>query len=715
MRRFRSRSRRGTSRTPNPTAVSPARYASALHVTVAIALAFVYSISFAALIFSGTLHAGFGAGVEAGLVAVAVVGAAVAIFSRFPIAFAGPDSNPTAVLVLAGAGLPAMLAAERVSTMLAIVVLTTAVTGIALFAAGAWGAARVIRYIPEPMIGGFNAASGALVLLGALHVLGPHPAGALIVASLLCGVVFFALQRWPVAVPLLFIGSLAVLPAYSLLAHVRLDALHREGWLFTMPHAAPAFAWNVLRAPVAWNAVLASLPQMLVVAAVAAATLLLNAGGLELLTHVDVDLDRELRVAGIANLGAAVLGGFVGILSFARSSILYTLGVRSRYVTLVAAVAAAIALIAGPWRVVDAIPVFAPAGLLMALGAGIAKRWLFGERRSSGDAVTMWTIVAITIWLGFVPGIVAGLAVGCVTFVVRYGRVDPIEYRWDGTAIRSSLQRSAHESSVLAEHGDHVRIFTLRGFIFFGIADRIYRELLELAQQRENMLWIVLDFSDVTGIDTSATAAFVKFARAIDADRVQFMVCGMPGPVAALWNARLGEHLRPLAFEDRDQALEYCEGQVLLLFDSYEQEPAPFERWLDAQFGSELAASIRGALVPLRFDTGDVLGEAGERADRMFFIERGRVAVLAGGERLVRLRSIGALSMIGEMGLYHHAPRTATLVAEMPTIVRVLTRDALDTMEATDPHAANAFHGIIVRLLAERLEYQNRAIAALSG
>ena len=42
-----------------------------------------------------------------------------------------------------------------------------------------------------------------------------------------------------------------------------------------------------------------------------------------------------------------------------------------------------------------------------------------------------------------------------------------------------------------------------------------------------------------------------------------------------------------------------------------------------------------------------------------------------------------------------------------------LTKTAFDDMQEKDPAAAVAFHKLIIRLLADRLEFANREISAL--
>jgi SulP family sulfate permease len=70
-------------------------------------------------------------------------------------------------------------------------------------------------------------------------------------------------------------------------------------------------------------------------------------------------------------------------------------------------------------------------------------------------------------------------------------------------------------------------------------------------------------------------------------------------------------------------------------------------------------------------------------------------------------------TVVGEMGFYRQVPRTASVIAEEPSVVYRLTREAFDRMQTQDPAAASVFHKLIIRLLSDRLEFANREIAAL--
>ena len=696
-------------------------FVPALNAFVVAVLVFASAVSFAAVIFSGPLAAGVGIAIDSALIAVTIGGGFIALRSAFAYAIGGPDSNPTAVLALVAAVASAQaVKGESFATVMMIVTLATACTGMLFFVLGRAGAGRVIRYIPQPMIAGFNAAAGVLVAAGAIRVLAAHsPQAAHIGVGIAFGVLIVVLSRrfGSAAISAVLIGAVVATLAGAWFAHLPLDVLRENGWLFSFPHPSPWLPWTG-SGHVDWRVVVAHIPDLLVVAIVATATLLMSSSGLELSTGHDVDLDRELRVAGIANMVSACFGAMVSYVSFARSSMNYGLGTRTRAVGGAVALAAALLVVVGPDRAIAFVPVFATAGLLIAIGCNLVYDWLIRapRRHSIGDTITIWLIVITVVKAGFIAGIFVGLAAGCITFVIRYSQIDAVKRRASAATIHSRLLRSRREVEMLIEHGSRIRIFELRGYIFFGIADRIYQELLACSQAIESPAWIILDFTAVTGLDSSAADAFAKLLRNQNPSAdVRVVVAGMRARVAQLWNGALTDDLRPFAFDDLDLALEWCETELLRFVDSSAGTPATIDLWLSEQLGSDVAPFVRRHMKRVELDTGDALCVAGEPSDRMYIIESGRVAVIAGDEEPRRIMSVGAHATIGELGLYRHMLRSATVVAEVPTVAYELSRDGLDEIEAQEPAASTAFHAAVIRGLGDRMEYQNGFLTALLG
>jgi len=79
----------------------------------------------------------------------------------------------------------------------------------------------------------------------------------------------------------------------------------------------------------------------------------------------------------------------------------------------------------------------------------------------------------------------------------------------------------------------------------------------------------------------------------------------------------------------------------------------------------------------------------------------------------LRLRSMVGHTIVGEMGLYRTQPRGASVRADQLTVAYRMTRHALDQMEKDDPDLAYAFHKLVIRTLAARLDFANREVASL--
>ena len=127
------------------------------------------------------------------------------------------------------------------------------------------------------------------------------------------------------------------------------------------------------------------------------------------------------------------------------------------------------------------------------------------------------------------------------------------------------------------------------------------------------------------------------------------------------------------------------------------------------------AAVLMGYLELEYFDEGEYLIRQGAESTDLFFVESGRVAVQleSTGQSPVRVRSMGAGTVVGEVALYLGVPRSASVIAELPSVVYRLTLDAMERMKKQDPEVAASFHVLIVRLVAGRLMATNKLVQAL--
>jgi SulP family sulfate permease len=155
---------------------------------------------------------------------------------------------------------------------------------------------------------------------------------------------------------------------------------------------------------------------------------------------------------------------------------------------------------------------------------------------------------------------------------------------------------------------------------------------------------------------------------------------------------------------------------LLLYHEVGDASTHSFESWLHHEFDGLISFDrIAQFMERQELETGALLFKQGEAADSVVFQESGGVAITINDEygRSIRLRRMIGHTVMGEMGFYRDMPRTADVVAEAPTVVYRLTREAFDRMQEKDPVAAAALHKLIIRLLSDRLDFANREISAL--
>ena len=117
-----------------------------------------------------------------------------------------------------------------------------------------------------------------------------------------------------------------------------------------------------------------------------------------------------------------------------------------------------------------------------------------------------------------------------------------------------------------------------------------------------------------------------------------------------------------------DHALEWCENEIITQHQEREQEEASLRDWFTQILGTEHDADeLIRRCQRIEVDAGEIIVSAGDAADSMHFILDGRVGIMvaAGDGRTTRVRSLGRYTTIGEMGLVSHAPRSATIQAEV--------------------------------------------------
>jgi SulP family sulfate permease len=363
-------------------------------------------------------------------------------------------------------------------------------------------------------------------------------------------------------------------------------------------------------------------------------------------------------------------------------------------------------------------PKFVLGGLLIYLGADQLYKWIIESRRrlSSVEYLSLLAIIVIIVQWGFIAGILIGVVIGCTTFALSASRIDSIKYSFDGSEYRSSLDRSRDDLEVLATHGGKIQGLNLQSYLFFGSANRLYQHVKMLLQQHPECRFLVFDFKLVTGIDSSAAYSFAQIKRAAHDRGIHLVLVHLPPAAEKVLRSSefISKEVKVVA--ELDHALEWCEHEIITQHQELEQEKASLRDWFIQIFGTERDADeLIRRCQRIEVDAGEVIVSTGDAADKMHFILDGRVGVKidAGDGRTTRVRSLGRYTTIGEMGLVSHATRSATIEAEVASVLYALGADQFEAIKAEDPALGQKLLTYFVSVMAERLNFANRTIAVL--
>lgn len=703
-------------------------------------------ISLAAFIFSGNLSQFLPGGIGVMLFGALVFGIVVALVTSLPGAIAVPQDTPAAILALMAAGIALRMntaAPQAVfATVLTAIALTSLIMAVILLLMGRFRAGGFVRYVPYPVVGGFLAGTGSLLAQGGLNVMLGSPLslanlpGFLTAEKLITwvpGVIFgvvllIVLRRYqhflitPAAlllITVLFYGAL-------LITRTPVAEASARGWLLG-PFPSGAFYQPLspaLLQQVDWSAILGQADKIATILILCLIGILLNISTLEIATHRDVDLDREVITAGVGNLAGGLAGTTIGYQTIGLTSLAHRLGAPSRLASVICGLVCGAALFFGA-GLFSFIPKIVLGGMLVYLGLTFLVEWLVDSRRVLPwtDYLLIWVILGIILTVGFLPAIAVGVLVAAVLFVISYSRVSIIRNTLDGRSFPSNVDRPKAHRDILQEQGAEIHILRLQGFIFFGTIQAILNQVRArlVADERPKLRYLVLDFQRVTRLDSSAVFGITRLKQLTHSNEV-LMVWTQVSPAIQRQLERGGLVDKSddsfIILPTLDHGVEWCENKILA------QHGSPNLTAFIERIGSQLKRAFPGIqaaeelmkyLERLAVPQGQYLMRKGDPPTEMYFVEEGMVTAQLEEQdgQILRLRSMRGGTTVGEMGLYMGTPRTADVIASRPTILFKLTAEALQNMRKQDPEVAALLHEWIARLLAERLAANNRTIEAL--
>ena len=701
-------------------------------------------VSFGALMFPAALSSGMPMAIWAMLIGSSMCGVWIALKTSLPPIATGIDSPTATVLVLlsASAGSNVLATGRDAETAVQAVMLiftgATAISGALLLILGFFRCGVYLRFVPYPVIGGFLAATGWFLIAGGFRMStgrvfslsGITVSWTLIeVAKLAAAIavllVLSSIRRWfksalatPIALLLMWLIGALILRTLGL-------AAPEHGWHFRSMGELTRWApFNALRhVDITFPTMTRLIPELLAVTTVALISLITKVSSLEVARQTSGDLDKELRTHGAASLVVAPFGGFIASVQTGTSRLLEQAGGATRTSGIICAlVLGAVGI--GSFDLPGVVPIAIVAGLVFNLGyTFIADAlWRPYVQRAWSDLMLALAIMIVCVQFGYLVGVLAGLLCSCVMFAISYARRGVVRRHATRAQFAGYVDRRPEASAYLRNNGEAIHIYWLSGYIFFGSSEGLFERVRTDIENlpRGRVAYVILDFGMTTGADSSAVVSLAKLRDYCERRNICLVYCALPQASDKTRNLSgvLADKKWQRSFPDVNRALAWCEDELLAQSHlNQDAGVAEFEAWLQDQLGVAVKATdLMKYLERKDTDGSQVLYREGEPADTIDLIAAGSVTVeitSSDGES-VRVRRIMTHTVLGEMGFVRRSSRSATVCSDGPATLFTLTRASFEHMRQDRPDLANAFDDFILRILADRIDFANHALEAMS-
>lgn len=619
----------------------------------------------------------------AGLVSAIAAGIVCSLLGGTPLAVSGP-ANAMAVLV-------ASIIEEHGPVGLA---LAAFLAGGLQVLTGALGLARIARLVPLPVVLGFTAGIGAVIIVGQLpRALGlPAPDQAHVVDVLVHIGQLFEHANWTVcafavlATAIVLVGPrlsaklpaqlLAVLVVTAIAAVTGIE-LERVG---EIPRSLFHFPALTLTGIDPWSLI----GDALVIYALASLESLLSSSALDRMTGGPPhDPDQELVGQGLGSIASAALGGIPTTSVIARSTLSVAAGGRTRRAALFHALFVLLfVVVLAP--LVSAIPLVALAGILFAVALRMVspgefvKLWRLSRREAATYLVTFAAMVAFDL----VAGVRVGIGVALVIAALRLGRSDA-------------------RLISLGQHGPY-RV-ALRGPLTFmaqGTIDELRARTGALDPGRP----VLVDLSEVGEIDVTGGDAIAALLRALARRGHTFAMIAPPhvreaiaahdpdGTLASLVVDGEAEAMRRIArIGDISPVERLAEGVARFRVDAAGRHRDLFARLAEGQRPHTLFIACADSRVSPQLITGTEPGELVVLRNVGNIVPKpGRdemPAEAAGVEYAVHILGVSQIVVCGHSGCGAMAVVKAGIPDELPNVRRWLV-DAEGLHERVPPGAS---------------------------
>lgn len=686
-------------------------------------------------------------GALAGIIGAAVLGIVAPLVGRNGGFITAPCAPAAAVLAAMAAGFAAQpgFSAERILALLALTALVSALLQVAL---GAVRAGRLIKFIPYQVVSGYLSGVALVIAVGQLPRLLGLPGDMALAQGLLTpalwnwagiavgAVTIVAMIGAPALtekVPAAIIGLLAGVAAYFAIGALDPRLLVLEGNALVIgPIQATG---SMLDAAAGRAASLAGIrPSDIALVFGSALTLavllsidtLKTGVVLDAMTRRRHDSNRELLAQGTANLAGFFAGGMPGAGTMGATLVNVSSGGRTPWSGVIEGALVLLAfLLLG--NLIAWVPISALAGLLLMVAWRMFDRGMFRlalRRATRVDFLIILTVIAVA-QVGLILASMVGVAIAILLFIRDQILRSVISIFVHLDAVHSKRKRLIAEREILERSGYLAAVVELQGNLFFGTTDQLFSEL---EKDLGTLKYLLIDLRRVHSMDYTAAHLLEQMRVRLRERGGELLFSGMPSHLPSRQDIQgyldelglvQGDGVR--VFETRDSAIEWMEDRLLEAAgwqapdDEVLLDLGGIELFadLDADSLRELATAVSARSVA----AGEKVCSRGDTGDELFLIQRGRVHVLLPleGGKVHHLGTLCQGDYFGDMAFLDREPRTADVVAAVPTDLYVLSRQRFDELVRRNPAMGGRVFEQLAYAISKRLRATDVELQALEA
>ena len=464
-----------------------------------------------------------GAGPLAGMYGAILVGFFAAIFGGTPSQVSGPTGPMTVVMtgiIMHFSGNPAMA-----FTVVMLGGVFQIIFGVLKFG-------RFINLVPYPVISGFMSGIGCIIIILQLapFVGGESVKGilqsVLALPGLISQIQTHALSLGLIALAIVWflpkqIGRYIPGPLLALVVGTIMGVFFFNGAsvIGEIPTGLPSMQLPVFSA----DEFATIIKFSLILAFLGSIDSLLTSLIADSVTRTHHKSDRELLGQGIGNIIAGLFGAIPGAGATMRTVVNVRAGGRTPISGALHAVVLLL-MVLGLGGLAELIPHAVLAGILLKVGYDIID-WNYVRRLHQvprSGVLIMLTTLALTIFVDLVTAVAVGTIMASMLFVKRMANTQAESMKIVGGG--GDWHELTEEEAALFERANgHVVLFHIEGPMSFGST----KDIVQLLTADREQDALIIDFTDVTFIDSSATLAIEEAIIQAQDDNDAVILCGM--------------------------------------------------------------------------------------------------------------------------------------------------------------------------------------------